>query len=168
MGSIVGSSTALSTWGKFRCVWCLQLNYDVTSVTDHDITYGSGQKAAADGSGLIRWRPRPIVAPFGLEDVQPTIFNQAYIVSFPPPFGGNRIYGEPLQVSATSPTGFESKAVTDEARAELTGDTVTFTDTRTTTIDAIFWDEGRYTWDGPTLGPTNAGDVVSIGKFTAF
>ena len=172
MGSIVGSSTALSTWGKFRCVWCLQLNYDVTSVTDYDITYGSGQKAAADGSGLIRWRPRPIVLPYGYEDLQPTIHNQAF-TNFPPgppPYpGGNRIYGEPLQVSATSPSGYESKAVTDEAKAELTGDTVTFTDSRTTTIDAIFWDEGRYTWDGPHLPPlVNAGDVVSIGKFTAF
>ena len=60
MASAVGSSAALSTWGKFRCVWCLQENYDYTTFSDHNITFGSGQKAAAAGSGLIRYKPRPI------------------------------------------------------------------------------------------------------------
>jgi hypothetical protein len=144
------------------------LNYDITFLGDHDITYGSGQKAAADGSGLIRWRPRPIVFPYGSDDLQPTIFNEVFTVSNPPFVGANRIIGEPLQVSATSPTGFESSAVTVESRAELTGQTVTFFDTRTTTLNATFWDEGRYTWAGPALAEPDAGDVVSIGKLTAF
>lgn len=168
MASSVGSSAALSTWGKFRCTWCLQLNYDITSATDFDITYGSGQKASADGSGLIRWKPRPIVPPYFTSDVQPSIFNQAYLISFPPAFGGNRIFTDTLQASATSPTGVESSAVTVESRAELTGELVGFFDGRNTALNATFWDEGRYTWDGPTLGPTSAGDVVSIGKLTAF
>lgn len=168
MGSLVGSSAALSTWGKFRCAWCLQLAYDYTS-SDHDITYGSGQKAAADGSGLIRWKPRPIVIPFFSEQVQPSVFNQAFTdFSFSPPQGGNRIFTDTKVASGTSPTGFESNAVTEEARAQLTGELVTFFDTRTTAITTTFWDEARYTWNGPVVGATNAGDVVSIGKLTAF
>jgi hypothetical protein len=165
MGSLVGNSVALSTWGKFRCAWCLQGNYDVTSVTNHDITYGSGQKAAADGSGLIRWRPRPLAFPF-MDFVMPSIFNTSFVVF---PIGGaNRIFTDNLQASATSPTGFESNQVTDEARAQLTGELVTFFDTRTTAITNTFWDEGTYTWVGPVAGNTNAGDVTAIGKLTAF
>lgn len=168
MGFLVGSSAALSTWGKFRCVWCLQDNGDVTNLQDHDITYGSGQKSAADGSGLIRWRPRAIVFPFG--DVQPSIRNDVYSNSpFLPPTWGNKISCQPLQVNASSPTGFESAAVTDELRAELNGDTVTFTDGQTTTIADILWQEGVYKWNGPLPPPiVDAGEVVSIGKFIAF
>lgn len=168
MGFLVGSSAALSTWGKFRCAWCVQSNFDVTNVQDHDITYGSGQKSAADGSGLIRWRPRPLFASF-TDEYQPTIWNNVYS-NFPvlPPTWGNRIFSDPRQVSATSPTGFESAAVTDELRAELNGDTVTFT-TGSTTIADILWQEGVYKWNGPSPPPiVDAGDVVSIGKFTAF
>ena len=167
MASAVGSSAALSTWGKFRCAWCLQLNYDVTELGDYHITYGSGQKAAAAGSGLIRWRPRPLFPGF-TDEVQPTIWNQAYTDSFPPPIGGNRIYSQPLQVNAGSPTGVESAAVTDEAKAVMTGATVGFFDGRSTTITSTFWDTGRQTWDGPGPSPTVAGDVVSIGNLTAF
>ena len=168
MGSLVGSSAALSTWGKFRCAWCLQDNGDITNGTDHDITYGSGQKSAADGSGLIRWRPRPLFASSSFE-YQPSIRNDVYS-NFPvlPPTWGNKISTQPQQASATSPTGFESAAVTDELRAELNGDTVTFT-TGSTAIADILWQEGVYKWNGPLPPPiVDAGDVVSIGKFIAF
>jgi len=169
MGYLVGNSAALSTWGKFRCVWCLQLNYDYTNASDFDITYASGQKASADGSGLIRWKPRPIVVPYFADQIQPSIFNVGFIdFSFSPPQGGNRIFTDTKVVSGTSPTGFESNAVTEEARAQLTGELVTFFDTRTTAITSIFWDEARYTWNGPVVSATAAGDVVSIGKLTAF
>ena len=168
MASAVGSSAALSTWGKFRCVWCLQENYDYTTFSDHNITFGSGQKAAAAGSGLIRYKPRPISGTYFSDDLQPTIWNQAYTDSFPPPIGGNRIYSQPLQVKVGSPTGVESAAVTDEAKAVMTGATVGFFDGRSTAITSTFWDTGRQTWDGPGPSPTVAGDVVSIGNLTAF
>lgn len=167
MATGVGMAAATSTWGKFRCVWCLQENYDVTTFSDYNITYGSGQKSAASGSGLIRYMPRPLT-PFGTDELQPTIWNQVFTVSFPPFVGGNRIFSQPLQVNGSSPTGFESKAVTDEAKAVMTGATVGFTDGRSTAITSTLWDTGRQVWSGPTLAEPDAGDVVSIGNLTAF
>ena len=167
MATGVGTATATSTWGKFRCAWCLQLNYDVPEFGDYHITYGSGQKAAAAGSGLIRWRPRPL-SPTNSDELQPTIWNQVFTVSFPPFIGGNRIWAPPPQAKAGSPTGFESYAVTDEAKAVMTGATVTFFDGRTTAITSTLWDEYRQVWSGPTLNEPDAGDVVSIGNLTAF
>ena len=160
-------AAATSTWGKFRCVWCLQLNSDVTTFSDHNITYGSGQKAAAPGSGLIRWRPRPL-SPSPSDVLQPSIWNQVFTVSFPPFIGGNRIHSDPLQANASTPTGFESYAVTEESKAVMTGATVAFTDGRSTAITSTLWDTGREVWSGPTLNEPDAGDVVSIGNLTAF
>ena len=169
MGDIVGSSATLSTWGKFRCVWCLQENYDFTSATDFDITYASGQKSAADGSGLIRWRPRPIVLPYFSDDVQPSIWNQTFTGSFIPPFTtGNRIFSTPFKVNGSTATGYESTAVTDEAKAQLTGETVNFSGGYTTTINNILWTEARYIWNPAAFPGFAAGDVTSIGKLTAF
>jgi hypothetical protein len=167
MATGVGTAGYVSTWGKFRCVWCLQENYDFPTFSDYNITYGSGQKASASGSGLIRYRPRPLT-PFFSDELQPTIWNQAYTDSFPPPIGGNRIYSQPQVFSASSPTGVESEAVTDEAKAVMTGATVDFLDGRSTTITSALWDTGRQTWDGPGPSPTIAGDVVAIGNLTAF
>jgi len=169
MGSLVGNSAALSTWGKFRCAWCVQQNFDIPSATDFDITYGSGQKSAADGSGLIRWRPRPIVLPIFSDDLQPTIWGQAFTGSFVFPFTtGNRIYSEPFRVNSSTATGYESTAVTDEAKAQLTGETVNFSGGYSTTINTILWTEARYTWNPPAYPGFIAGDVTSIGKLTAF
>lgn len=162
MGQIVGDSIGYSTWGKFRCAWCLQSNYDYTG-SAFWITYNSGLKASATGSGLIRY------VSWYYGDPNPTIYNETYVITpGSPPFGGNRIYSVPSQVSATSPTGLESAAVTDEARVQLTGETVSFSGGLSTTITSTLWDEAVYVWNGPMLSPPLAGDVVSIGKLTAF
>jgi hypothetical protein len=103
-----------------------------------------------------------------IERVQPSIFNQFEIVPVVPLQGQNNIFTDNVQPSATSPTGFESDQVTEEARAQLTGELLTFFDGRTTALTATFWDEREDIWTGPAVGETSAGDITAIGKLTAF
>lgn len=164
MATALGSSFNVSTWAKFRVVWCLQLNYDFES-SQFSVEYKTGIKSASPGSGLIRYRPR---SDFFGGDFQPSIWSQAFTESFPPPVTGDKMYADPVQLNTSSPSGYEAANVTDELRDELTGATVGFESGQTTTIPASFWQEGRYTWNPASPFNPSGGWVVSIEKFVAF
>jgi hypothetical protein len=145
MGSIVGSSSSVSTWGKFRCAWCLESNYDYL-VYDFTIEYYSGQKSAATGSGLIRW-PRGVQS---ISDQQPTILSAMR--------SGNYTFF----MVPTDPT-FPGTAATTEFKNEMIGELVAVTGT-SYALTSTFFDTGSQN----TGSTTPLDPITSIGKLTAF
>lgn len=147
MGVLVGSSASVSTWGKFRCAWCLQENYNyATSPGGFNIEYLSGQKATAAGSGLIRWN----------RGEQSNIDQQPSISNF---FGslGNRLFLVP-----TSPT-YGNQAATEEFEADMIGQTVTMV-SGSATIDSTLFDTGIQV----VGGGTPYGDITDVGLLESF
>ena len=145
MGVLVGSSASVSTWGKFRCAWCLQENFDYTLSTDtFNIEYASGQKAIAAGTGLIRWNRGEQT------EQQPSISNF---------FGslGNRLFLVP-----TSPT-YGNQAATEEFEADMIGQTVTMV-SGSATIDSTLFDTGIQV----VGGATSYGDITDVGLLESF
>lgn len=156
MATGVGMAAATSTWGKFRCAMILNDDYGTGGAGfvsgDHSIDYLAGvggQKAAAPGSGLIRYPRFTIFSNFAQ---QPSIFS-AYS-TFPSP--SNRLIGIP-----GNPTnGF---LMPTEVRTELEGQTVTLTGL-SATLNATF-----FTADVQFIGGSSpAQPIVSIGNLTAF
>ena len=147
MGVLVGSSALVSTWGKFRCAWAFQENFDyIWSFDTFNIEYFSGQKAIAPGSGLIRWNR----GEQGLNFQQPTIVN--YFVS-----GQNR-----LDLIPSDPvTG--NRAATEEFEADMIGQPVTMV-SGSATINSTLFDSGQQ----PIGGSTPYGDITDVGLLEAF
>lgn len=147
MGVLVGSSASVSTWGKFRCAWCLQENFDYTLSTDSfNIQYNTGQKAIAAGTGFIRWNR----GEQSISDQQPSISNF---------FGG---LGNRLFLVPSSPT-YGNQAATEEFEADMIGQTVTMV-SGTGTIDATLFDTGIQVLGGGT----SYGDITDVGLLEAF
>jgi hypothetical protein len=147
MGELVGSSAPVSTWGKFRCAWCFQENFDyITSPDTFNIQYISGQKAIAAGSGLIRWN----------RGEQSTINQQPSLSNF---FGGagNRLF----LVPSFSPLG--NQAASEEFEADMVGQTVTMV-SGSGTIDSTLFDTGIQVLGGATP----YGDITDVGLLEAF
>jgi hypothetical protein len=145
MGVLVGSTASVSTWGKFRCAWCLQENFDYTLSSDtFNIEYATGQKAIAGDTGLIRWNR-------GEQSIQ-----QPSISNF---FGslGNRLFLVP-----TDPT-FGNQAASEEFEADMIGQTVTMT-SGSATIDSTLFDTGIQVLGGGTP----YGDITDVGLLEAF
>ena len=145
MATAVGSAVGVSTWGKFRCAWCFQENFDVTSYGDFHITYGSGQKASATGSGLIRWSR-------GAGSIQQPSISNFFSGSL-----GNRLFLVP-----SSPTTGNA-AATEEFEAVMVGQTVTMV-SGSATINSTLFDSGIQVVGGST--PYD--DITAIGNLTAF
>lgn len=147
MGVLVGSSALVSTWGKFRCAWAFQENFDyIWSFDTFNIVYLSGQKAIAPGSGLIRWNR----GEQGINFQQPTIGN--YFVS-----GQNR-----LDLIPSDPvTG--NRAATEEFEADMIGQTVNMV-SGSATISSTLFDSGQQ----PIGGSTPYGDITDVGLLEAF
>lgn len=149
MATMIGGTTVgASTWGRFRCAFGNGTRS--CTVNTHNVTYVNGFKSAAAGSGLIRIKPYS-QGPVGY---QPLFIRG--VASFSP-------YQEALFLDPDF-----SRSATVEVENELTGETVTF-------------DTGSATIDGPTVVPNifrfisqllpvgvSHGNIVSIGKLTAF
>lgn len=161
MGTFVGSAGRVSTWGKFRCVMKYNNNGGYT-YEDNNIEYESGVKSAATGSGLIRYVPWNSTSLPGPR--QPDISNAAYSPSSG--LTSNQLYTVPP--AYTSPLDYtqESQAATIEVQDELNGETVTFSNAETATIDEELWSTNRQTW--MTSSTYSWPDVSSIGKLTTF
>lgn len=160
MATALGSSSSVSTWGKFRCAWDIYTDLDVHYyASTYSITYFQGFKSAADGTGLIRY------APYGVNGAirQPGIFNKIYTISFPPPVIGN--YMSPIPLRLISGTSYESAAATVEVQSLLTGQTVSFSNGQSATIDSVLWTAGRQDW---TSSATSQPYVSSITYMEAF
>lgn len=150
MGSLVGSSAALSTWGKFRCLY--GRNTSALTISTHSATYSSGFKSAADGSGLIR------ITTLGARSVfanQPT-FKQEFTPASPPDPAFNLVY---IFGGAGSP----AKPACQEVITELTGEIMTLTSGSLTINSGLFTSFGQ---TDPTV--TDLGPILTIGKLTAF
>jgi hypothetical protein len=147
MATALGASASVSTWGKFRCAWCLQDNNNYLATFDtFSVEYLSGQKATAAGSGLIRWNRGVQGAGF----YQPSISN--FFVS-----GQNRI-----DIIPSDPiTG--NRAATEEFEAVMVGQTVTMV-SGSATISSTLFDSGQQ----PIGGSTWYGDAINVGNLTAF
>jgi hypothetical protein len=147
MATALGSSASVSTWGKFRCAWCLQENTNYFQTFDtFSIEYLSGQKATAAGSGLIRWN-RGVQ---GISNQQPSISN--FFVS-----GQNRI-----DIIPNLPV-LGNQAATEEFEAVMIGQTVNMV-SGSATISSTLFDSGRQ----PIGGSTPYGDVTDVGNLTGF
>lgn len=155
MATAVGASTAVSTWGKFRCAMILNDNTGSAGFEAYDysidyLTGVDGVKSAASGSGLIRY-PRFNVATNFAQ--QPSIYS-AYSGLIPPI--GNRLIGIP----GNSTDGF---LMPTEVRTQLEGQTVTLTGL-TATLGSTF-----FTTDVQFIGGTlPAQPITAIGNLTAF
>jgi hypothetical protein len=141
-------AAATSTWGKFRCAWCFQENFDYLVAADaSSIEYLSGQKATAAGSGLIRWN----------RGVQSNINQQPSISSYFSPSTTNRLF----LVPSFPATG--NAAATEEFEAVMVGETVTMV-SGSATINSTLFDSGIQVLGGSTP----YGDITAIGNLTAF
>lgn len=145
MGVLIGSAGAVSTWGKFRCAWCLQENFDYTA-TAFNIDYLSGQRATAAGHGFIRWNRGEQAS----GDQQPSISNF---------FGGagNRLF----LVPSFPATG--NGAATEEFEADMVGQTVNMT-SGSAVIDSTLFDSGIQV----VGGATDYGPITDVGLLSAF
>lgn len=155
MAVLIGSFHTVSTWGKFRCVWCLD-NFAAFNKTAFTIEYLTGegikgQKSAAEGSGLIRW-PRGIAQ---FIDQQPTIG----IV----PVGddGNVLYIAPF---ITVPVPWANSAATEEIKNELIGQTVVHNG-GSSVISSDLFDDGQQNVGGANI---DYSPIISVGKLMPF
>ncbi len=150
MSTSVGGSVNYSTWGKLRVAYGLDLSRTGTVIESHNSTYEHGLKAAASGSGLIRYGQTPPGA-------RSTSFNQPVIYSepIPNPPGG---YSLSFQ-GGTGPN--PENAYTVEFKNELLGETITGTGGSVTINNDLF---------GSGQADTNPdlGDITAIGKLTVF
>ena len=154
MATMIGAGVGVSTWGKFRCAMILNDDYGTGGAGfvwgDHSIDYLAGvggQKAAASGSGLIRYPRFTIFSNFAQ---QPGVFSAYSSIT------GNRLIGIP----GNGTTGF---MMPTEVRTQLEGETVTLTGL-SATLNATF-----FTTDVQVIGGGSpAQPIVSIGKLTAF
>jgi hypothetical protein len=160
MGTLLGSSVSVSTWGKFRCTLDVLTDYDQHyTETDYSIEYTQGFKSASSGSGLIRYESRFIEFP------HPAIYNQIYLINYGPPLNeGNYMGTYPARYLSPS---YESIAVTNEVQTELTGQTVTFSGGYTATISGGLWTSNRQNWRS-NIGASGAPYVNGVGKLVAF
>ena len=150
MSVLIGGSGPYSTWGKLRCTYARNTWDPETDISDYNSTYISGFKSEADGSGLIR------IANYGTRSVS---INQPRMRStLLDPGDGYEIY---IQGGPGSP----SSSSTVEVVTELTGETMTF-DSGSVTLAAAFFDYPSTTQTGAS--PSGVGDIVSVGKLTAF
>ena len=154
MASAVGSSAALSTWGKFRCAMILNDDYSTGgagfTAYDYSIDYLTGvdgQKASASGSGLIRY---PRFTPTVNFAQQPSVY------SVYSPSTGNRLIGIP----GNPTTGFN---VPTEVRTQLEGQTITLTGL-SATLNSTFFTTGVQVIGGGSP----AQPITAIGNLTAF
>lgn len=154
MGSLVGSTVGVSTWGKFRCAMILNdstgsAGFNATDFNIEYLTGVDGQKASAAGSGLIRY---PRLTPTINFAQQPSVYSAYSSVISP----GNRLIGIP----GTPTNGF---LMPTEVRTELQGETVTLTGL-TATLSATFFDtDVQFIGGGSPAQP-----ITAIGKLTAF
>ncbi len=146
MATALGSSVSVSTWGKLRCAWCLALTDNYTS-GDYNITYFSGQKASAPGSGLIRW-PRLI---YGIGEQQPTIYS-LFNTSL-----GNRLFLVPY---VTTPP---RSPASEQFRDAMIGQTVTMAG-GSPVISSTLFDTGVQS----VGGTTSWRPITAVGNLTAF
>lgn len=154
MATAVGASTAVSTWGKFRCAMILNdstrsAGFDAYDYSIDYLTGVDGVKAAASGSGLIRYPRFTQVVNFAQ---QPSIYS-AYSGLIPPI--GNRLQGVP----GNSTNGFLMPA---EVRTELEGQTVTLTGLSATLSSTFFTTNTQFIGGGSPAQP-----IVSVGNLTA-
>ena len=154
MATAVGASTAVSTWGKFRCAMILNDDYGTGgagfTAYDYSIDYLTGvdgQKSAASGSGLIRY-PRFIQAINFAQ--QPSVY------SVYSPSTGNRL----IAIPGNPTTGFN---VPTEVRTQLEGQTITLTGL-SATLNSTFFTTGVQVIGGGSP----AQPILSIGNLTAF
>lgn len=155
MATAVGASTAVSTWGKFRCAMILNdstgsAGFDAYDYSIDYLTGVDGQKASASGSGLIRY-PRFNVATNFAQ--QPSIYS-AYSGLIPPI--GNRLLGVP----GNGTDGFLMPA---EVRTELEGQTVTLTGLSATLNSDFFTTNAQFIG-----GAVPAQPILSVGNLTPF
>lgn len=137
MATALGSG-GYETWGKFRCVYCLNFFSDYDAY-DFSIEYFTGEKASADGSGLIRF-PRTV-------SPQPTFSS-----SFTGIGGQNFLLLDPV--------------ATGEFESAMTGETVTLTGGTATIASGLF--VGTTAGSQAIGGTTNWAPVLSVGNMTAF
>lgn len=137
MATALGTAN-YETWGKFRCAYCLNFNVDLDSYA-YSIDYYSGEKASADGSGLIRF-PR-VTSP------QPT-----FASAFTGIGGQNFLLLDPV--------------ATGEFESAMTGQTVTLTGGTATISSALF--VGTTSGSQAIGGTTNWSPVLSVGNLTGF
>lgn len=153
MATAVGASTAVSTWGKFRCAMILNDDYGSGGAgfvaTDYSIDYLTGVdglKSAASGSGLIRYPRFTQVVNFAQ---QPSIYS-VYSSST-----GNRLIGIP----GNSTYGYQ---IPTEVRSQLEGQTITLTGMSATLNSTFFTTGTQFIGGGSPAQP-----ILSVGNLTA-
>lgn len=152
MSTSIGGTANYSTWGKLRVAYGLDLSRTGTVIQQYNSTYEHGLKAAADGSGLIRFGLTPPGTRGAALGNQPVIYS-AYI---PNPLGGYD-----LSFSGGTGTGIPEQAYTVEFKDELLGETVTGTGGSVTITNDLFG-------SGQTDTSPDLGDITAIGKLTVF
>ncbi len=148
MSTSIGTSVNYSTWGKLRVAYGLDTARTGTLIQSHNSTYEHGLKAAASGSGLIRYGQKP-------PGSRTTSFNQPVIVSDYIPTGGYSLRFD----GGTGPS--EEHAYTVEFKNELLGETITGTGGSVTIASAMFG-------VGQSDTTPDLGDLTAIGKLTVF
>lgn len=155
MATAVGASTAVSTWGKFRCAMILNDNtgsagFDAYDYSIDYLTGVDGVKSAASGSGLIRYPRFDVGTNFAQ---QPSIYS-AYSGLIPPI--GNRLQGIP----GNGTNGFLMPA---DVRTQLEGQTVTLTGLSATLNSTFFTTNTQFIGGGSPAQP-----IVSVGNLAGF
>lgn len=151
MSTSIGTSVNYSTWGKLRVAYGLDIARTGTLIQSHNSTYEHGLKAAASGSGLIRYGQKPPGTRF-------TSYNQPVIFSdfVPNPPGGYNLFFN----GGTGP--LEEHAYTVEFKDQLLGETITGTGGSVTITSALF------VYPGQSDTTPDLGDITAIGKLTVF
>jgi hypothetical protein len=157
---IIGQETYYGTWAALRDVFAFLDIYDYSR--DYSVmTLGTdvALKSAADGNGLIR-------ADFNKTIVQYPIGNFGVIEKSPsPPAPGFKDYWLRLYWwdAASSP---QSTFVPIEVQNQLTGQTVTTSNSVSFTITSALFTNINGEQQFLSLSATNPGVVVSVGKLT--
>jgi hypothetical protein len=147
MSIALGSAVNYSTWGKLRCAY--SKNSRDCTVSNYNVTYNSGLKSSASGSGLIR-----IKHPF----TNGSFYRQPNFANFySPPFE------EDANAIILTPESFG--AATVETEAQLTGETITLTGGSMVINSTLF---GSFGTQNYADGSVDYGTITSIGKLTAF
>jgi hypothetical protein len=160
MGTLLGTSAAVSTWAKFRNVMGIEDRDDshLPEIYPYSAYYLQGLKSASDGSGLIRYPRLDSTGP------GPTIYNGFHLISIGPPINyGNQLTTAPNR--STGGTSYESQAVTNEVQAELTGQTATSSTGVTVVISSSLWTANSQYWRSNI---SDAPIINGVGKLLAF
>lgn len=147
MALALGNAVNYSTWGKLRCAY--SKNSRDCTVSNYNVTYNSGLKSAASGSGLVRIKHPVSNVSFYRQP------NFANFYSIPSEEDRNAIYLTPELFGAA----------TVETEAQLIGETITLTGGSMVINSDLF---GTLGFQNYADGSIDYGTITAIGKLTPF